>query len=110
VDHLYSERPDAALARAIEYSLDWADKSQAQSNDCLRYGNSNVIAYAVTTGRISAWVLYKCESGQKFLATADSSQLAMLWPYIDSDRWNRKFTDYAADRAWVAEMLSQAGW
>lgn len=110
VEHLYTEKPDAALARAIEFGLDWAEKHHAQANDCLRYGNSNMLCYSVSTGRISAWVLYNCESGRKFLSELDTGQIGMIWPYVDTDRWNRRFGDYAADRAWVAEMLSQAGW
>jgi hypothetical protein len=38
--------------------------------------------------------VYNCESGQKFLSELDASQIAMVWPYIDSEVWMKKFSDY----------------
>ena len=66
--------------------------------------------YAVTTGRISPWVIYNSESGQQFLSTLDAGQIAMVWPYIDSDMWQKKFSDYRADQEYAKEILTQAGW
>jgi hypothetical protein len=40
----------------------------------------------------------------------DASQIAMVWPYIDSDVWQKKFTDYSADQEYAKEILTQAGW
>ena len=99
-----------ALARAVEYSIDWEEKHTHPAHDCLRYGNSNVLCHAVTTGRISPWVIYNSASGQEFLNTLDSSQIAMIWPYIDSDAWSKKFHDYSADQEYAKEILKQAGW
>lgn len=110
LQYLLIENVNDALARAIEFGIDWAEKHQAQPNDCLRYGNSNVMCYAITTGRISPWVVYNCESGQRFLSDLDEAQIAMIWPYIDSDKWMKKFADYPADQEWVKEMLNKAGW
>jgi hypothetical protein len=110
LDYLKLENVNDALARAIEYSMDWAEKSGHPAHDCLRYGNSNVMAYAVTTGRISAWVLYNSESGLKFLSELDATQVAMVWPYIDSEVWIKKFSDYMADQEYARDILKKAGW
>ena len=110
LDYLKIEHVDDALARAIEYSIDWAEKSGHPAQDCLRYGNSNTVAYAVTTGRISPWVLYNSESGLKFLSELDATQVAMIWPYIDSETWTRKFSDYMADQEYARDILKKAGW
>jgi hypothetical protein len=110
MDYLRVENVNDALARAIEFSIDWAEKTGHPSQDCLRYGNSNSIAYAVSTGRISPWVLYNCESGIKFLEELDTTQIAMVWTYIDTEFWHKKFNDYVADREYVKEMLTKAGW
>jgi hypothetical protein len=75
----------------------------------LRYGNSNAIAYAVSTGRISAWVLYNCESGQRFLDDLDQ-ELPIVWPWIDPEFWQKKFRDYPADQEYAKEILAKAGW
>jgi hypothetical protein len=108
--YLTVEAVDDALARAIEYSIDWAEKQGNPSQDCVRYGNANALCYEITAGRISAWVIYNSESGQQFLSSLNSQQVAMIWPYIDSDLWQKKFSDYPADQAWVEDMLKKAGW
>jgi hypothetical protein len=76
----------------------------------LRYGNVNALCHEITAGRISAWVIYNSSSGQEFLNNLNSEQVAMIWPYIDSDTWQRRFNDYPADQAWVEDILAKAGW
>ena len=108
--YLTVEAVDDALARAMEYSIDWNEKHGSPAQDCVRYGNTNATCYAITTGRLSAWVIYNSESGQRFLAEANQEQLAMIWPYINVDVWNKKFSDYPADQEYAREILSKAGW
>jgi hypothetical protein len=108
--YLQVENINDAMARAIEFGIEWAEKHSAQPHDCLRYGNNNAMCYAVTAGRISPWIIYNCDSGQKFLSELDSTQIAMIWPYIDSDVWQKKFQDYPADQEYVREILTKAGW
>ena len=110
VDHLKVEAVDDALTRAIEFGIDWAEKNASPAHDCMRYGNANVLCYAVTAGRISAWVIYNSESGQKFLSELDTTQISMIWPYIDSDAWQKRFQDRPQDQAYAKNILKQAGW
>ena len=110
LDYLKVENVADALARAIEHSIDWSEQTGHPSHDCLRYGNTNALCYAVTTGRISPWVIYNSESGQKFLSELDATQVGVVWPYIDSDIWQKKFQDYHADQEYAQEILTKAGW
>jgi hypothetical protein len=110
VDHLKVEAVDDALTRAIEFGIDWAEKNASPAHDCMRYGNANVLCYAVTAGRISPWVIYNSESGQKFLNELDATQVSMIWPYIDSDAWQKRFQDRPQDQAYAKNILKQAGW
>jgi hypothetical protein len=110
VNYLQHEAVADALSRSIEYSMDWAEKNSAQPHDCLRYGNRNVLCHAVTTGRISAWAIYNCASGQEFLNELNSEQVAIIWPYINTDCWQKKFADYRADQEYAQEILKKAGW
>ena len=110
MDYLRVENVSDALARAMEFGIDWADTSGHPAEDCLRYGNSNTMTYAVSVGRISPWIIYNCESGQKFLNELDPTQIAMVWPYIDADVWQRNFKDYPADQEYAKEILTKAGW
>ncbi len=110
IDYLQVEAVDDALSRAVEFGLNWAETNSAQPNDCLRYGNTNAMCYAVTTGRVSPWVIYNSESGQKFLSSLDPTQVAMIWSYIDSDLWQQQFAKRPADQAYAQEILTRAGW
>ena len=110
LDYLKVEAVADALARAVEFGMDWAEKHSAPAHDCLRYGSTHAMCYAITTGRISPWVIYNSESGQKFLGELTADQVSMIWPYIDSDVWQKKFADYTADAEYAREILKQAGW
>jgi len=110
LDYLHIENVNDALARAIEFGIDWQEQTTNPAHDCLRYGNSNAICYAITAGRISPWVIYNSESGQKFLSELSSEQIAMIWPYIDADFWMKKFKDYPADQEYTKDILQKAGW
>ena len=94
----------------MEYSIDWSEKTGSPAEDCLRYGNSNTLTHAVATGRISPWVIYNCESGQKFLSELSTEQVGIIWSYIDSDIWLKKFKDYTADQEYAKMILEKAGW
>jgi hypothetical protein len=110
MDYLKIENVNDALARAMEFGIDWSEKNGHPAEDCLRYGNANAMCYAITSGRISPWIVYNCDSGQKFLSELDATQIAMVWPYIDSEIWMKKFSDYVADQEYVKDMLQKAGW
>ena len=110
VEYLRVEAVDDALARAIEHSMRWAEETNASPHDWMRYGNTNALCYSVTAGRISPWIIYNSESGQKFLSELSTEQVAMIWPYIDSDAWQKKFTNYPADQEYVKDILNKAGW
>jgi hypothetical protein len=109
-EYLRVENVNDVLTRAMEFGITWSEETGNPAEDCLRYGSTNAMVYAVTTGRISPWIVYNCESGQKFLSELDATQIAMIWPYIDSDVWMRRFSDYVADQEYVKEMLQKAGW
>lgn len=109
-EHLRHESATDALARAMEQAIAWSEETGNPDRDYLRFGNSNAICYAITTGRITAWVLYNSDSGTEFLANLNQDQIAMIWPYIDADFWQRRFRDYRADAEYVREMLHKAGW
>jgi hypothetical protein len=44
------------------------------------------------------------------LTELNAEQVSMIWPYIDSDIWQKKFADYPGDQEYAKEILSQAGW
>lgn len=108
--YLQNESVEDALTRAAEYSMDWAEKNNSAAHDCIRYGNDNATCYAIVSGKLSAWIIYSSNSGRDFLAQLSTDQIAIIWPYIDSDHWSQKFDRYKSDKAYCEEILNKTGW
>lgn len=109
--YLQQEAMTEAMDRAIKEMQNYAENSSglASWTDYFRYGNSNRICHHITTGRVSPWVCYCCDSGIEFLDNLDSYLLAIVFPYIDPGFWNRKLQDYVADAEWCRKLLTDAG-
>ena len=110
IQHLLVEAVDDALKRAIEHSMRWEEVTGHPAKDMLRYGNANALCYDITAGRISPWVIYNSASGVEFLGNLSTEQVAIVWPYINSDAWHKKFSNYPADQEFVKDILTTAGW
>lgn len=110
MEYLRAESVTDALTRAVEAAQAWQEETGNPIQDYLRYGNDNALCYAVTTGRVSAWILYNCASGKEFLTRINQEQVAMIWPFIDSDVWGKKFKEYSDDTDYVKNILRSTGW
>jgi hypothetical protein len=114
--YLKKENPRDALERAIKEMQDYEEKLRLDGMDTLgdysnyfRHGNTNRICHHIATGRISAWIVYNCDSGLGFLDNLGPEQVGLVMPYIDPDYWNRRFREYLADTEWARTILTQAG-
>jgi len=111
-EYLKKENVKDALERALKEMQDLADedtKLNGNFNDYFRLANSNRICQHIANGRVSAWIVFNCDSGVEFLETLNEEQLGMIIEWIDPDYWQRKFTDYMADTEWTKHILNQAG-
>jgi hypothetical protein len=111
LEYIKKESPQDALERALKEMEEYADGSNNITNfsDYFKHGSSHSICFHITTGRISPWVLYNCDSGIDFLANLNEEQVVLVMPWIDPDYWNRKFRDYLADTEWCRYILKEAG-
>ena len=110
IEYLKTEDPLDAIARSIEATMVISTDSGIETKDCLRYANRNKLAYAVTTGKISPWMLYQSESGVKFLEELDESQQKMIIDYINPEQWAIKFRRNTELVTQAKELLKQAGY
>ncbi len=108
--YVREEHVDDALARALEESIKWEEETGTPAKDYLRYGNINRVCHAIVGGRITAWVLFNCDSGNEFLSNLNPEQISIVYPWVDADFWSKKFRDYPADQEYVKEMLAKVGW
>lgn len=109
-EHVMQETVSNALIRAIECAQDWQENTGYPAHDMLRFANDNLLCHRITTGHITGWVLYNCDSGREFLQRLNSEQVSMIWNHINSEIWQKKFLDYPADSAYAQEILKKAKW
>lgn len=110
VEYLREEDPLDAVARSIETTQKLAEVETIQTKDVLRYANRNRVCYAITTGKISPWMLYQSESGTKMLDELDSTQVKMIIDYINPELWAIKFKRNPDKVVEIKELLNAAGY
>ncbi len=112
LEYLRRENVQDALERGLKEMQDYADSNpdlKSGFRDYFRFGNTNRICHHISTGRVSAWIVFNCDSGIAFLESLDEVLLAIVLPYIDPDHWNRRLQDYLADAEWCKHVLKEAG-
>jgi hypothetical protein len=111
-EYLRREAVQDALERALNEMQAYADEHEELKGgfrDYFRYANANRICHHITTGRVSAWIVYNCDSGHEFLGSLGEEHLTMIMPWIDVEYWQRKLRDYTADSEWLKDILAKAG-
>jgi hypothetical protein len=107
--YLRKESPQDAMERALRVTQDWADNNNSLFNHYFLYAATNRVCYDITTGKISPWVIYNCDSGKEFLSKLNLEQIELIFKWIDTDFWQQKFKDYSADTIWTQHILKGAG-
>ena len=110
IQYLRQELPIPAIKRALDAADRWHSVTGNPQKDYLRYGNTNEICLAITGGRISPWILYNTNGGTQFLESLDTAQINMIWPYIDSEFWQRRFQTCTVERVYVESYFQELGW
>lgn len=110
LEYLREEDPLDAIARSVITTKNLSEIEKLSVNDCLRYGNKNKICYAITTGKISPWMLYHSESGVSFIDSLDQTQVKMIIDYIDPEKWAIRFKKFPDKVKEVKEILNAAGY
>lgn len=86
-EYLREEDPFDAITRSVMTTTELSTDTGIQPHDMLRWGNVNKLCYAITTGRISPWMLYHSRSGKEFLDKLDGTQVRTVFDYINPELW-----------------------
>lgn len=111
-EYIRKESVQDALERALKEMQEYADTNtdlDGTFSNYFRAGNANRICHHIVGGRITAWILFNCDSGVEFLGSLNEGQVKIIMPWIDPDFWQKKFKDYISDTEWVKDILSKAG-
>lgn len=110
VEFLREEDPYDAIYRSIETTVKLSQDENILPKDYLRYVNPNKICYAITTGRISPWLLYQSNSGVKFLGSLGADHVKMISDYINPELWAVKFLKMKSVVPQIKEILTLGGY
>jgi len=110
LEYLQKENPMDALKRTLEQSYKWAKEYDADSKDMLRHGNIFKMCHLITSGKISPWVLYTCESGQQLLGSLNEDQITFVWDFINPEIWQEKIKIYEEESNMLTDLLKEAKW
>lgn len=110
IEYMRVEDPMDAIARSIETTIKLAEVEKIQSCDYLRYTNPNKVCYAISSGKLSPWMLYQSDSGTQFLSTLNQDHVKMILDYIAPEQWAIKFKRDPEAAKQVKGLLKQAGY
>jgi len=110
VYYLRTENVTDALYRSIESSLEWENTTGKRASLYLEEANVNILLHHICKGKISPWVIYNSNRGHMFLSRLTPDQLSLIWPYIDSDFWQKKFNRSSEDVVYIKNIMEKAGW
>lgn len=109
MEYLKRENPQDALERGIVEMQSWADEHGSVVNHFFRYASTNRMCSMIRNGRVSPWIIYCCDTGIEALGKLNDEQIAMIYPWINPEFWNKKLRDYVADAEWCKHVLKEAG-
>lgn len=110
IEYLRVEDAFDAIHRSVEKCIEMGKNESIQPNDVLRYINPNKICYAISTGKLSPWLLYQSESGVRFLETLNQDHVNIVLDYINPEQWALKFHREPDLARQIKETLKQAGY
>jgi len=109
-EYLREEDPYDALSRSVQTTDTLSEAEELQCRDVLRWGNTNRVCHALTTGKISPWMLYHSESGVQFLNKLDETQVKLVFDYINPELWALTFKRKSEHVSEIKQLLKQAGY
>jgi hypothetical protein len=109
-EYLRIEDAFDAIARSVEKCAELSGNENIQPNDILRYGNVNRVCYAISTGKVSPWMLYQSDSGISFLESLNPDHIKIINDYINPEQWALKFHREPELTKRIKDTLKQAGY
>ena len=106
---LLTEPVEPALERTIKSMQEWAHNESAEWKHFFYYVNINRAVEMINQGKISPWVIFNCESGQKLLNDMNDEQIQMIATVIDPPWWKKVFKSKSTDVDFAKEVLRTAG-
>ena len=108
-DLVKKEPAGSATERTITEIIDWCNKNNTPFGDFFVTISVNEAAHLIKTGRISPWVLYLAESGEKLMTRFNEDHAKIIGSIIEPGVWMKKFKNSEEDVDYIKNVLTQAG-
>lgn len=109
IDYVRREPAAPALERTIETMNVWCEEKQARFQDYFKYASDSRICHDIQRGRISPWAIYASQTGTNWIGQLNQTDLAVIWPFVDSNYWFENLTRRATDFDWAKDVFERAG-
>lgn len=109
IEYMKKEPVDHALERTILFFKDWADDNGTSYNEFFTKASPNEIAFFISQGKISPWVLYLCESSDVIFSFLNEDHIKMIQDVINPSIWKSVFSKKQDDVDFAKEILEEAG-
>lgn len=109
LDYVKRETGLRALERTITYFTEWSAEHDADWNTYFSNVSTNRAVYDIRSAKVSPWVLYLSETGDKLLTRFSDEQVKMINHIIDANFWLKLFQDNPEEVDEVQQVCTQAG-
>ena len=91
-DYVRKEPGLKALERTIVYLAKWSEESDNKWQDYFVEASPSRAVHDIRAAKISPWVIYLSQTGNKLLARFNDEQVKMIEEMIDPPFWMKLFT------------------
>ena len=106
---LKKEPAETATDRSITEIMEWCGKRNVDFKRFFYVVSANEVSQMVSTGKISPWVLYLCESGGYIMDQFNEDHVKIIGDIIDPSFWTKKFKANDSDVEYIKTLLEQVG-
>jgi hypothetical protein len=110
VENLVKTEPStSAVERSINEIVDWSASEGKEFTKFFSEVNANQAAHMIKTGKLSPWILYLANTGEKLMTRLNEDHSKMIGAIIDPGFWMRKFKKDPDEVEYIRTLLEQAG-
>ena len=103
------ESADRAVERSILLMEKWGADYGRPFNGFFKEVSKPLAIHYITSGRLSPWVIFNCDSGAELIDSFSDQELTIINEYLEPSFWTRKFETRREDVQFVKMILKKAG-
>jgi len=108
-DLVFTENIWDAVDRSISTMMEWAEENKLEFNNYFKEAGGARILFDTQRAKISGIILYCSDSGKEWLNNLSASDLEIVWPVVNSNRWSVKFQKDTNIFEEVCKVCNEAG-